>query len=75
MTWRGIPGHFDIFIGRNNFVYNCINHDDVIYKGLKPIVEERGPYVYRESDAYADPVYGLSLPDPVTGKMKSALST
>lgn len=31
--WKGIPGNFDIFIGRKTHVYNCTNHDDVIYKG------------------------------------------
>lgn len=53
--WRGIPGHFDLFIARKNFVYNCTNHDDVIYKGARPQVEEFGPYIYRESDAFSNP--------------------
>jgi CD36 family len=65
--WKGIPGHFDVLLERQTHVYNCINTDDVIYKGLKPIVEEWGPYIYREHDDYADVDYDLTKPDPVTG--------
>lgn len=74
-NWRGIPGHFDLFIARKNYVFNCTNHDDVVYKGASPIVEEFGPYIYRETDDYADPKYGLTLKNPQDGAEKSALST
>lgn len=56
--WKGIPGNFDIVLARKTHVYSCINHDDVIYKGEKPIMEEWGPYYYREYDDYDEPNYG-----------------
>jgi hypothetical protein len=36
--WKGVPGNFNVFLGRKTHMYNCTNHDDVIYKGAKPIL-------------------------------------
>ena len=55
--WKGIPGNFDILIVKKNYVYNCTNRDDVIYKGSKPVVEEFGPYIYREYDDFTNLQY------------------
>jgi len=47
-TWKDIPGFFDINIHHDNYFFSVTNEDDVIYKGVKPIFEEYGPFIYRE---------------------------
>jgi hypothetical protein len=39
--------------------------DDVIYKGEKPIFEQYGPYIYRETDDWTNVSYDHDL--EVTG--------
>ena len=55
--WKGIPGQYDIDINWNHYLYNCTNLQDVIFKGNAPEFMEFGPYIYRESDEYADVTY------------------
>ena len=31
LSWKNIPGHFDINISRANFFFSCVNPDEVIY--------------------------------------------
>ena len=45
-NWRGIPGDNNILVTRNFFLYNCTNHEDVIFLGARPEFEEFGPYYY-----------------------------
>ena len=52
--WAGIPGPLDLGVYKKNFVYECTNKDDVIYKGARPIMRESEPYLYREHDDYGD---------------------
>ena len=47
-------------------MYNCTNHEDVIYKGARPEFEEFGPYYYRESDTYDDVQYSVQTNIPNT---------
>ena len=65
MSWKNIPGHFDINISHANFFFSCVNPDEVIYQGKKPIFEEFGPYTYREYDQFTNIQYGQQL--KVTG--------
>ena len=51
--WAAIPGPQDLGVYKNTFVYHCTNRDDVIYKGARPIMLEKGPYSYREHDDYS----------------------
>ena len=60
-NWKGIPGHYDINIHHNNHFFHCLNVDDVVYKGEKPLFEQYGPYIYRETDTFDDVQYGQSL--------------
>ena len=58
-TWKDIPGHYGIDIANNHYFFNCINADDVMYKGVKPIFEQHGPYIYKEYDKFTDVVYDV----------------
>jgi hypothetical protein len=57
-NWKDIPGNNNILITRNTFVYNCTNYEDVIYKGVKPTMQEFGPYYYKEYDTYYNVSFG-----------------
>ena len=52
--WRYIPGIYDVAIVRNIHMYDCLNKDDVIYKGARPKILEVGPFYYREYHDYND---------------------
>jgi hypothetical protein len=45
-NWNGIPGAHDILVTRNFYLYNCTNHEDVLFLGARPEFEEYGPYYY-----------------------------
>ena len=47
-AWKGIPGKYDIDIAHKHYFFSCANPDEVIYQGKQPVVEQYGPYVYRE---------------------------
>lgn len=72
-TWKNIPGHYDILISNGHYFFNCSNSDDVIYKGVKPIYEQFGPYLYKEFDVFTDVQYVDDL--AVTGISDSSYST
>ena len=44
----------DVGIYWNQYFYNCTNMMDVIYSNAQPKFQELGPFVYKESDTYAD---------------------
>jgi hypothetical protein len=63
-SWKDIPGHFDINLHNDHFFFHCLNADDVVYKGEKPMFEEYGPYIYREYDTYTNVKYDQDIPVP-----------
>lgn len=46
--WKDIPGELDVLVYRKFHLFNCTNKDDVIYKGARPVLEEYGPFIYRD---------------------------
>ena len=64
-SWKDIPGAYDLVITNSHYFFHCTNSDDVVYKGLRPIFEEYGPYIYREYDIFTNITYGVD--EPVTG--------
>jgi len=55
---------------QKNFIYSIMNADEMIYKGLKPMLMEHGPYHYNQSTNFSSPNYdGVGqvngLDDPV----------
>ena len=64
-SWKDIPGSNDITILHHNYLFSCVNMDDVIYRGQTPIFEQYGPYIYRETDDWTNVTYDQDL--EVTG--------
>ena len=54
-----------MLISNSHYFFSCINYDEVIYKGEKPIFEEYGPYIYQEFDTFTNITYNVT--QPVTG--------
>lgn len=63
--WKNIPGNYDLLISNSHYFFSCINPDNVIYKGERPIFEQYGPYIYQEFDTFTNIKYGVN--EPVTG--------
>ena len=45
--WKNVAGTDDVAIYWDQYLYNCSNAEEVIYKNAKPQFTEVGPFKYR----------------------------
>jgi hypothetical protein len=62
IDWKDVPGDT---VRHDNYLFSCINKDEVIYGGETPVFEQYGPFIYKETEDWTNVKYDQEL--EVTG--------